>query len=337
MTWRSSPFVFAVLILRLLGSQQGHLESVPHDRGNGILNDPGSGRITGMGSFTETVAGVSLEWAAATDKGPIRARNEDAVLALPGFYTVADGMGGHFDGQRASGAIVDHLRAVGVKGPKITAAEITAALEAADSDISTWGSGKIMGSTVTGLALCEDESATHWLVWHVGDSRLYKHDGSKLSQVTRDHTIVQELLDDGSIAEEQVAKHPDRHVITRAVGTEDSLPPDFFMLAPQPGESFLLCSDGLTNVVSDAQISESCTSHLAVRTVVDDLLATALAQGARDNVSIVMVRCGAVSSELPDFSTAYAELDITQPRPALLQKYAAESKGAQAQATEVRS
>jgi len=230
--------------------------------------------------------------AASTDVGLVRERNEDACLDAPerGIWAVADGMGGHAVGEFASRAIVQALTA-------LPAAEnLDAAVEHARIAIQTVNQllideaqrmkVRVIGSTVVMLMACERRCSCLW----AGDSRLYLFRDGHLKQLTRDHSQVERLKARGLITAEEARHHPAHNTITRAVGAAPTLDLELLTLEIGDGDVFLLCSDGLSNEVEDAQIAELLDLGHEPVTTADALLKSALAHGGRDNVSVVVIR-----------------------------------------------
>ncbi len=240
---------------------------------------------------------MTLRWQAAgiTDTGLRRAHNEDTLVLdqTEGVVIVADGMGGRPGGEYASSlaarAIQAHLSSpdssVAEPGDRMTEAVSLANLEvwnAAIADPTREG----MGTTVTALALHPDSG--RWTIGHVGDSRGYVFRGGKLRRITRDHTVVQDLVESGAISPTAIADHPLGHLINRAVGTEATVKVDIFEGDALPGDIFLLCSDGLAGLVSDDEL-EDALQGLAVRDLDEksaELVALAHERGAPDNVTV---------------------------------------------------
>ncbi len=171
---------------------------------------------------------VELHHGAATDVGLLRETNEDAYLVAPPVFVVADGMGGHADGGVASRIVVEEFARLAdegydpVRGTEVIAATLEASQRritefAAEGDGSAQ-SARSPGTTVVAALLVEDDGAPAWLLANLGDSRIYRVADGVLEQVSTDHSVVQELIDSGKITEEQAAGHPERHVITRALG-----------------------------------------------------------------------------------------------------------------------
>ena len=232
-------------------------------------------------------ADTAFRSAARSHVGCVRRLNEDAVLARPAFglWAVADGMGGHDAGEIASRIVIDEIQP---KDGWPTRGTVREGLQRANRRLVAFaektGSGTI-GSTVVVLVI---EAARYVCVW-AGDSRAYMLRGAELSRLTRDHSAVQELVDAGVVAEADAQRHPQSHVITRAVGADPTLDLDVCEGPVHPGATFLLCSDGITNLIADAELAD-----LMARADIDDaadaILALALKRGAPDNISVVLVR-----------------------------------------------
>lgn len=226
-------------------------------------------------------------------RGVVRSHNEDSVLSLPesGLWIVADGMGGHEAGEVASGTIVEAESTIGRpdSAADLQARFLSRLLLAHERirEHSRRLGGVTVGSTVAALLCCEGYFACIW----AGDSRIYLLRNGVLTQLTTDHTEAQELLRQGILTREQAQSWPRKNVITRAIGVFDA--PNSEQVSGQimPGDAFLLCSDGLTEHVTDAEIA----AHLAnprPQACCDHLVTLTLARGARDNVSVIVVRCG---------------------------------------------
>ena len=221
--------------------------------------DPGGPNRPGAAEVTKLVVG------SATDVGLVRSNNQDQLLVTPGLYAVADGMGGHAAGEVASSTAVSalgrrlrsHRRAHRSFPGERGQGGKPRGLGASQDQPGMFG----MGTTLVALAVVEREDGTNGLaVAHIGDSRLYAYRDGTLKQVTVDHSLVQELVDEGQISEAQAAVHPQRHVLTRALGVEPDIEVDIIDLAPRHGDRYLLCSDGLPREVSDDQIAD-CPGH----------------------------------------------------------------------------
>lgn len=235
---------------------------------------------------------IDLAWGRATSAGRRRAHNEDALLADPPVFVVADGMGGHAAGEVASELAVQCLR--GLAGRTVQApSEVSDALARANREIHSLASGDPdksgMGTTAVGLVAVEQSGTTFWLAFNLGDSRIYRFHGAVLTQVTVDHSYVQELVDGGLLDPAAAREHPERAVVTRALGTDRTLDPDYWILSPEPGERFLLCSDGLTSELTDDAILAVLSRVVDPAEAADALVDAALEAGGRDNVTVLVV------------------------------------------------
>jgi serine/threonine-protein phosphatase Stp1 len=224
--------------------------------------------------------------AAGSHVGNVRTVNEDSILSRDdlGLWAVADGMGGHSNGQWASQTVVGALDAVEL-GDDDPYQHLLGALYAGNGAIVRAGAvaGTSMGTTVVVLHLGDREVTGLW----VGDSRIYRSRDGVLTQLTRDHSMVQDLVDRGTLTADEAETHPMAHVLSRAIGTEESLSHDAFRDEACVGDVYLLCSDGLTKVISHDAIAARLSGSPA--RAVDGLIADTLAAGAPDNVSVIVV------------------------------------------------
>lgn len=247
---------------------------------------------------------VSVSAGFATDVGLVRQDNEDSVLVSEPVFAVADGMGGYAGGATASAIAVEHLRRLSSSAP-ITSDDVYRALTEANDEILRRGTEDPatlgMGTTVAGLALVQNGGSEYWLVFNVGDSRVYRYVADHLAQVSVDHSYTQELIDEGRITAEEALTHPERNVVTRALGSEPDVAPDMWLMAPEDDETFLLCSDGLTRELSVAQMEDLLRAQPDPQAACDDLVTAAVQAGGRDNVSVVLVHVG--SAPAPDEAT----------------------------------
>lgn len=238
------------------------------------------------------LGGVALTWAARTDVGRVRSQNQDSVLAGPGLFVVADGMGGHADGAAAAARVVEALTPLQHELPLSRERLCRGVQEAAAAVVSLSSHNRAEpGSTLTALALGRGaDGAVCWLVANVGDSRTYRWAGGRLDQLTKDHSQVQELLDAHIIDADQARVDPRRNILTRAIGAGLAGPasPDVFAVETSAAR-FMLCSDGLTNEVDDATVREVLATAPDPAAAADRLLELALAAGARDNVTVIVV------------------------------------------------
>lgn len=230
---------------------------------------------------------LQIHGAGFTHVGCVRERNEDAILLDPSgqLWVVADGMGGHGHGDVAATMVVDGL-AMMEDGPE-PQLMLQDQIFRVNADIyaNAVVRNSNMGATVAAAYLQDDVS---YLAW-VGDSRIYLWRGGVLRQLSRDHSIVQEMIDDGLIAEDDAFTHPERNVITRAVGTGPTVEVDFVTLPLLAGDYIMMCSDGLTGCVRDAEIAQIMAAHPDYEQAAAALVRAALDEGAPDNVSVIVV------------------------------------------------
>lgn len=244
--------------------------------------------------MTDTTFRRPIVWksCARTDVGVVRAVNEDAIFENPeiGLWAVADGMGGHQVGDIASSKIVTALESISEQENLSTYVDAIedCLIEANDNMLEyaqiMFEEGT-MGSTLVALIIKGRIGVCLW----VGDSRLYRFRNQQLVQISRDHSQLEEMIELGLISREDTENHPQRNVITRAVGVESPLYVDINVFTTQVGDTFLLCSDGLYTAVSDEDIYQA----MMVRDVeqsVDVLINKALENGAPDNVSVIVVQ-----------------------------------------------
>ncbi len=234
--------------------------------------------------------GIELAVAAVTDPGLKRTVNEDSYLAEAPVFLVADGMGGYEAGDRASAAVVSAFRGRLVDRDYAELNDIRDALLAADDQVAAVAAETTRGagSTVTGIALVQHEDAPYWLIFNVGDSRVYRHVGSDLTQLTVDHSLGQELIERGELRREDLATYPDRNVITRAIGAADSMA-DSWLVPVVNGERLLICSDGLHSEVDDEGIRAVLTMNGRPESAAQALVNRANQNGGRDNISVIVL------------------------------------------------
>ena len=233
---------------------------------------------------------ATLSWSFISDRGNRRAVNEDSVVANLPIFAIADGMGGHSAGDVASDAVVTRIGAIS-GSDFVTTAQIEAALDAAVEDIDRVGDETTLGTgtTVTGLAMAMVDDEVQWVVFNIGDSRVYLFENDELQQITVDHSVVQELVAAGLITREQAETHPDSNVITRAVGFHERPVPDYSILPIVPGQRILVCSDGLTKELKESGIKHYLKTAASPDVAVGELVAAALANGGRDNVTVLVI------------------------------------------------
>jgi PPM family protein phosphatase len=236
---------------------------------------------------------MRLVFAAATDVGRMRKNNEDSYLSSQPVAAVADGMGGHSAGEVASAIAIEELDALRGRGPweNETAAtdDLKQAILRANRRIREMAASdrKLNGMGTTLVALLEDGDMVH--VANIGDSRGYLLRQGELSQVTVDHSLVQELVDDGRLSPEDAERHPQRSVITRALGIDREVEFDLFTYKLQVGDRLLLCSDGLSDVVEPAQIRKVLLRVRNAQRAARELVGVANEQGGPDNITVIVV------------------------------------------------
>jgi len=236
-------------------------------------------------------ASLRLRTVCLTHPGKVRSANEDSHFANEdaGVWIVADGMGGHDDGQLASSIVTETTRQTPLTGRfEEDVDSLAGALRQANAEIQATAAAhhKRMGSTVVALYLADRRFACLW----AGDSRIYLLRDGALHQLTRDHTQVQEMVDRGLLSAAEAKHHPMSHVLSRAVGVQETLELDAISDEAAARDVFLLCSDGLTGLVPDDEIAGTLSS-LSVNAACNRLLEMVLDRGAPDNVTIVAVSC----------------------------------------------
>jgi PPM family protein phosphatase len=245
------------------------------------------------------VSRVELHYGTATDVGRVREVNEDSLLAAPPVFVVADGMGGHDGGDVASRIVVEEFARLSETGfdPRRGWEAVAATLAAchdriiayADDQSRRTGRDFQAGTTAVVALLVEDSEGAKWLVANLGDSRIYRYADGELHQVSVDHSLVQELVDDGVISREEMSSHPARHVVTRALGGPDRAEADYFLLPLPQAERLVLCSDGVTEMIDDATVAAVVGDAADPRDAADRLVAEAVNAGGHDNATAVVV------------------------------------------------
>ncbi len=231
--------------------------------------------------------------AARTDTGKVRARNEDAFLALPeqGLWVVADGMGGHQNGALASRLIVEQLAEPSAGDLPQRLDELRKRLHdlnrrlGQELTITAAHPDPVIGSTVVALLVDNDRGACVW----AGDSRCYLWRGSRLYQLSRDHSLLQQLIDEQQLSPSEAARHPAAHALTRAIGASDELKLEILELEVLPGDAFLLCSDGLYQGLCADELGAALNLP-SPQLALERLFQRALNGPARDNLSAVVIR-----------------------------------------------
>ncbi|WP_017932879.1 PP2C family protein-serine/threonine phosphatase [Nocardioides sp. Iso805N] len=250
-----------------------------------------------------------VDHGSATDVGLVREVNEDSLFAEEPVFVVADGMGGHDGGDVASGIAVQEFARLAGRSFTLDAGidAIVEALRSADTRISEYAAGQRArgqldfhsGTTVVAALVVEAPAGPQWLIANLGDSRIYRFFEGALTQLSVDHSLVQELVDAGTLTPEQAEKHPDRHVITRALGGVASAVPDFFHMMLPPGSRVLLCSDGVSGMIGPTAIAEILGRQGDARDAARRLVDAAVAAGGRDNATAVVVDVVGWADESP--------------------------------------
>lgn len=252
---------------------------------------------------------VVLEHGAACEVGRVRRVNQDAFLAAPPVFVVADGMGGHDRGEVASSIVVEefaHL-ADGGYDPRRGTAVIAATLQTCQDRIARYGAaqrargaiGFHSGTTAVVALFVEDDGEPKWLLANIGDSRVYRWARGRLEQVSVDHSVVQEQVEAGVITAEAAAVHPERHVITRALGSAEGAEADYFLIPLASVERLLLCSDGVTGMIDDERIGRILGAATDPRAAAEAVVAAAVAAGGQDNATAVVIDVVGLGDENP--------------------------------------
>jgi serine/threonine-protein phosphatase Stp1 len=235
---------------------------------------------------------VAFECISRTHVGLRRTVNEDSILVRTdrGLWAVADGMGGHDKGDVASAMVTEALlRLPIVYGLDDLVDSAIGALNRANHELialaASEHSQRTIGSTVVGLAIAGEQFRCFW----AGDSRAYRIRGPEIVRLSRDHSLVQDLVDAGMLTPQEAEHHPNANVITRAVGVGEDLKIDIVSGDARPGDLFLLASDGLTRLVEDPELLAELTSKRPEEAA-DALVETVLARGAPDNIAIIITK-----------------------------------------------
>ena len=242
-------------------------------------------------AFTDQPA---VRWGAATDVGLVRAGNEDAFVAEPMVFGVADGMGGHQAGEVASDIAARIIRdrlGTGASNVGVVVASVVEAnasiFQAAHASADHQG----MGTTLTALVVlrADESNVARFALINVGDSRTYLLRNGELHRATLDHSYVQELVNTGHISEDEARAHPRRNIVTRALGIEPTVRVDTWLVPMVHGDRFILCSDGLVDEVHDGEIATIALGAADPQIAAEQLVAKANANGGRDNITVVVV------------------------------------------------
>lgn len=263
-------------------------------------------------------SGLIVSTGSSTHPGLRRALNEDAYLASAPVFLVADGMGGHEAGERASGAVIAEF-AQYVGRPSLELDDVRRALtlskESVEQLSNSSGKGRA-GTTLSGVVIASVDGIGYWLALNIGDSRTYRLADGELEQISVDHSVVQELIEAGELTLEDAASDRRRNIITRAIGASSTGDADYWMFPAELGDRILVCSDGLTSELSEARIREVLVTEADAQRAAETLTAEAVDAGGRDNITVIVVDAVSVASR-PGTLMATDDTDVdldTRPR-----------------------
>lgn len=242
-----------------------------------------------------------MKFAAKTDKGMVRETNEDSCNIISGYpgipvmFIIADGMGGHNSGEVASKTAVDHISNIVIQNPDYFSVntDIPIAVSNLIKEANQLVYDKSMehpGNNGMGTTLIVAVVIGRTMyIGHVGDSRLYLIRSRKLVQITSDHSYIEEMVRNGSLTREEADNHPRKNIITRALGCSNDLQIDMYVCEIVERDSFLLCTDGLTNMLSDEEITRIVLRHSPVEAC-DELVKAANSKGGDDNITVIVIK-----------------------------------------------
>jgi protein phosphatase len=233
---------------------------------------------------------IEFRWGTATDVGRVRSTNQDQLLTMPPVFVVADGMGGHNGGEVAAAIAVDEMaKAAGVGSVD----DLIEAVQGANREIVDRGKLEPelrgMGTTLVALVGLSTDDSPRLAVANVGDSRLYRLDGEEIAQITEDHTLVEALVRDGRLTREESLTHPQRNIVTRALGIDEKALVDTWELAPVAGDRYVLCTDGLFDELAASEIAHILLEVGDPGEAALSLVNAACDSGGRDNVTALVV------------------------------------------------
>lgn len=255
----------------------------------GVINGASDESALFMTAIDVGISIILVSWGSSTHTGNVRTLNEDAALVAPPVFVVADGMGGHDSGEIASALAIGSMTALR-SARIIDRAAIVDTVAQANRVIhhQSGGGERSMGTTITGVVVAGSRDGAAVSVLNVGDSRTYRLRGGELEQLTTDHSHVQELIDAGLLDPAGAATHPQRNVVTRALGIEPSVEVDVALVPVLVGDRFLICSDGLCGQL-DSTTMAACLAITGPQAAADALVRTTLAGEARDNVTVIVL------------------------------------------------
>ena len=247
------------------------------------------------GPSGETAAsGVRLRWGGASHVGQVRQVNQDSLFVGDGLFVVADGMGGHAGGEIASRIAVETMEAeLGGDQPARRVLDLVTAVQAANDRV--WAESEQdpelagMGTTVVAIGIVEEGGEVRLAIVNVGDSRAYRLSGGDLDQISDDHSLVGELYREGRLTADEARAHPQKNIVTRAVGIDRYVVVDEFQVLPQTGDRYLLCSDGLTDELTEGDIASVLRTIDDPGAAAEDLVRRANEAGGRDNTTVIVV------------------------------------------------
>lgn len=261
-------------------------------------------------------AALLVNAGAATHTGRRRQLNEDSYLASGPVFVVADGMGGHEAGERASAAVIEEFaRLISRESLELDdVRDVILRARGAVEALATANAARA-GTTLSGVVISAVDGLGYWLAMNIGDSRTYRFADGELEQVTVDHSVIQELLDAGELTPEQAAFDSRRNIITRAIGAGSAGDADFWLFPAELGDRMLICSDGLTAEIDDERIREVLAQQSDPVVAADALTAEAVAAGGRDNITVVVVDAISVATRPGSIVLADDDVDdATRPR-----------------------
>lgn len=244
---------------------------------------------------------MNYTFCAQTDPGRVRANNEDAVVfdEVTRLCVLADGMGGYNAGEIASGMATTFIKSELVRwlseaGPQANAGEVSRAIEICvdNANRSIFNAAQAnpayagMGTTLV-LGVFQDAQL---MVGHIGDSRCYRWRGNQLLQITKDHSLLQEQLDAGFLTPEQAALSPNKNLVTRALGVDNEVMLEFHAHHVEAGDLYLMCSDGLSDMMEDASITRILQNGTSLNQMSEELVCQANENGGRDNITVLLVQ-----------------------------------------------
>lgn len=266
--------------------------------------------IEKMHSVTRLHAG------SATDVGLVRTVNQDQRLVAPPLYAIADGMGGHAAGEVAASVAVRALEEAFSAAGSPTAQALADAARAANQAVweASVADHKLrgMGTTLVAMALVAKDSTEELAAINIGDSRLYRLRGDDLEQLTADHSLVAEMVAEGQILEEEAEFHPHRNVLTRALGVDPDVEVDLVTETIEPGDRFVLCSDGLYREVSDEQIAAMLRRLADPADAARELVTEAKLRGGNDNITVIVLNVPPVAESASSSTEEKAAPEATE-------------------------